>query len=89
MFLQGMKKDLSLLVAIDNPDTLLAAITRAKAIEAGRFYSKEKPEERNETDKKINDLTKQFEQMVLNQVNILAALEEEPSKIVKRTYKEK
>ncbi|CAI2188645.1 18327_t:CDS:1, partial [Funneliformis geosporum] len=35
MFLNGLNKELATLVAIQNPNTLDAAITKAKTVEAG------------------------------------------------------
>ena len=78
MYLQGLKKDLSLLVAVNNPANIDAAIQRAKEIEAGQYYTSNYKDKEDETSTGLKDdvdnLTKKFEQMSLNLVDILAAL---------------
>ena len=84
MFLSWLNKELSTLVAIQNPANLDAAITQAKTVEAGRYYATEHDFSKPKVEDDIEKLSKQFEQMALNQVNIMAALTNNPTE--RKTY---
>src|SRR6266542_2105699 len=89
MYLQELKKDLSLLVAMNNSANIDAAVQRMKEIEAEQYYTtnhKDK-EDKTSTELKddVNNLIKKFEQMFLNLVNIFAVLE---GKSLKENYLE-
>jgi len=81
IYLQRLKKDLSLLVAVNNPANIDAAVKKAKEIEVGQYYITNHKDKKDETSIRLKDdvdnLTKKFEQMSLNLVDILAALEGE------------
>ena len=65
-----------MMVVIDNPTDLNAVVTRAKVVEAGRFYSDKDPGETSKPklENDVEKLAKQFEQMTLNFSKVLAAL---------------
>src|SRR3954454_758483 len=74
MVLSGLNKELVTLVAIQNPVDLDTAITQAKTVEAGRYYATKHDFSKPKVEDDIEKLSKQFEKMALNQVNIMAAL---------------
>ncbi|CAI2195997.1 8354_t:CDS:1, partial [Funneliformis geosporum] len=61
--LNGLNKELATLVAIQNPNTLDAAITQAKTVKAGRYYVIEHDFSKPKVEDDLEKLTKQFEQM--------------------------